>query len=85
MHYTINIIDQLKHVLTGYRKVQGLSQKDMATKLCIKQQSYQYLESNPHKVSVGRLFRVLTLLNVKLHLSESIFNIVETVQNSKDT
>jgi len=78
MHYTINTLDQLKPVLIGYRKTQGLSQKDMATKLGIKQQSYQYLESNPQKITVDRLFRVLTLLGVKLHLSDNDLRIDTT-------
>ena len=78
MHYTINTLDQLKPVLIGYRKVHNLSQKDMAEKLGIKQQSYQYLESNPQKITVERLFKVLTLLGVKLHLSDSEFNIKTT-------
>ena len=75
MHYTINTLDQLKPILIGYRKAKGLSQKDMGTKLGIKQQSYQYLESNPQKVTVDRLFRVLTLLGVKLHFSDQSFNV----------
>ncbi len=75
MYYTISTLDQLKPVLIGYRKKQGLSQKDMAIKLGIKQQSYQYLESNPQKITVERLFKVLTLLGVKLHFSDSELNI----------
>jgi len=84
MHYTINTLDQLKPVLIGYRKAQHLSQKDMATKLGIKQQSYQYLESNPQKITVDRLFRVLTLLGVKLHLSDNSLSIdTNSVSNSQ--
>jgi len=83
MHYTINTLDQLKPVFIGYRKAQGLSQKDMATKLGIKQQSYQYLESNPQKITVDRLFRVLTLLGVKLHFSDKELN-VDTAPVSND-
>jgi len=84
MHYTINTLDQLKPVLIGYRKAQRLSQKDMATKLGIKQQSYQYLESNPQKITVDRLFRVLTLLGVKLHLSDNSLSIdTNSVSNSQ--
>ena len=84
MHYTINTLDQLKPVLIGYRKSQGLSQKDMATKLGIKQQSYQYLESNPQRITVDRLFRVLTLLGVKLHLSDNGWS-TETTSISVDS
>jgi len=78
MNYTINTLDQLKPVLIGYRKVHNLSQKDMAEKLGIKQQSYQHLESNPQKITVERFFKVLTLLGVKLHLSDSELNIKTT-------
>ena len=76
MHYTINTLDQLKPILTGYRKSQNLSQKDLAMKLGISQQSYQVLESNPQKVTMERLFKVLTLLGVKLQLSDTslVFN-----------
>jgi len=74
MYYTISTLDQLKPVLIGYRKKQGLSQKDMAIKLGIKQQSYQYLEANPQKITIERLFKVLTLLGVKLHFSDSELN-----------
>ena len=84
MHYTINTLDQLKHILIGYRKSQNLSQEDMAKKLGIKQQSYQYLESSPQKITVDRLFRVLTLLGVKLHLSDNGLD-VDTTSISDDS
>lgn len=71
MNYTINTLDQLKPVLIGYRKLHKLSQKNLAEKLGISQQSYQVLESNPKKVTMERLFKVLTLLEVKLHLSDT--------------
>ncbi|NQY63227.1 MAG: helix-turn-helix transcriptional regulator [Alteromonadaceae bacterium] len=71
MHYVINTIDQLKMILTGYRKSRGFSQKDMAVKLGVSQQTYQVLESNPQRVTVERLFKVLTLLRVKLILSDA--------------
>jgi len=69
MNYIINTIDQLKPILVGYRKSKGLSQKALAEKLGVSQQTYQVLESNPQKVTIERLFNVLTLLGVKLSLS----------------
>ena len=57
MHYTINTIDQLKMILTGYRKSCGLSQKDMAVKLGVSQQTYQVLESNPQRVTIIQLIK----------------------------
>ena len=72
MIYTINTLDQLKPILVGYRKSQGLSQKALAAKLGVSQQTYQILESNPQKVTVERLFNVLTLLGVRLSLSDVV-------------
>lgn len=76
MHYTINTADQLKSILTGFRKAQDLTQKAMAEKLGISQQTYQSLEANPQRVTVDRLLRVLSLLEVKLILAD------HTPQNS---
>ncbi|MBV1909905.1 MAG: helix-turn-helix transcriptional regulator [Kangiellaceae bacterium] len=72
MPYTINTADQLKPILTGFRKAQGLSQKAMADKLGISQQTYQVLEANPQKVTVDRLLRVLSIMGVKLILSDAM-------------
>lgn len=72
MNYIINTLDQLKPILIGYRKSHGLSQKALAEKLGVSQQTYQTLESNPQKVSVERLFNVLTLLGVRLSLSDVV-------------
>ena len=71
MVFTINSIDQLKPILKGYRKSRKLSQTQLANKLGITQQAYQVLESNPKKVTVGRLFRVFTILGVKIQLLEN--------------
>ncbi len=70
MKYTINTLDQLKPILAGYRKSKKLSQKALAAKLGVSQQTYQILESNPQKVTIERLFNVLTLLGVRLSLSD---------------
>jgi len=77
MIYTINTLDQLKPILVGYRKSQGLSQKSLAAKLGVSQQTYQILESNPQKVTVERLFNVLTLLDVRLSLSDVVTASIE--------
>jgi len=79
MIYTINTLDQLKPILVGYRKSQGLSQKALAAKLGVSQQTYQILESNPQKVTVERLFNVLTLLDVRLSLSNVV---IASIENS---
>lgn len=70
MNYTINTLDQIKPILVGFRKSNGLSQKALAEKLGISQQSYQTLESAPQKVTIERLFKVLAILDIKLQFVE---------------
>jgi len=71
MLHTINTLDQLKPILVGFRKSQGLTQQDMADMLGVAQQTYQKLESTPQNVTVDRLFKVIGLLGIKLCLSAS--------------
>ncbi len=70
MNYTVNTLDQIKPILVGFRKSNGLSQKALAEKLGITQQSYQTLESAPQKVTIERLFKVLAILDIKLQFVE---------------
>jgi HTH-type transcriptional regulator/antitoxin HipB len=70
VNYTINTLDQIKPILVGFRKSNGLSQKALAEKLGISQQSYQTLESAPQKVTIERLFKVLAILDIKLQFVE---------------
>mgnify|MGYP000232598118 FL=1 len=71
MDYVVNTPAQLKPILVGYRKLKGLSQKEMAAKLNVSQQAYQVLESNPQSVTLERLMKVLNILGVKLYLSDN--------------
>jgi HTH-type transcriptional regulator / antitoxin HipB len=56
-------------MLLGFRKNAGLTQEEVAQRLGISQQSYAAFEANPAAASVDRLFRVLRLLAVDLHLA----------------
>jgi HTH-type transcriptional regulator/antitoxin HipB len=71
MNYIINTLDQLKPILIGFRKSNGLSQKALAEKLGISQQSYQTLESAPQKITLARLFKVLAVLGIKLQFVDN--------------
>ena len=71
VNYTINTLDQLKPILIGFRKSHGLSQKAVAEKLGISQQSYQALESAPQKATLERLLRVFAILQIKLQLVDN--------------
>lgn len=71
MNYTINTLDQIKPILVGFRKSHGFSQKVLAEKLGISQQSYQVLESAPQNVTLERLYKVLAILGVKLQFVDN--------------
>lgn len=83
MNYTINTLEQLKPILVGFRKSNGLTQKALAAKLGISQQSYQTLESSPQKVTIERLFRVLAILEVKLQLLDNTASPVQPLKNQE--
>lgn len=71
LNYTINTLEQIKPILIGFRKVNRLSQKALAEKLGISQQSYKALESAPQKATIKRLFKVLSILGAKLQLVDN--------------
>ncbi len=81
VNYTINTLDQIKPILVGFRKSNGLSQKALAEKLGISQQSYQTLESSPQKATIERLFKVFSILGIKLQF---IDNTKSPSENTRD-
>lgn len=83
VNYTINTLDQIKPILVGFRKSNGLSQKALAEKLGISQQSYQTLESAPQKVTIGRLFKVLSILGIKLQFVENNTQLKNNLPNNE--
>jgi HTH-type transcriptional regulator/antitoxin HipB len=68
--YAIKTLNQLRPILKGFRKSEGLTQAVMASHLGVTQQTYAQLEANPAAISVERLFRVLRVLNVDLTLTQ---------------
>lgn len=71
MDFPIQTLSQLRPILQGFRKENALTQAALAAKIGITQQSYADLEANPASVSVERLFKVLSLLNVGILLTSS--------------
>ncbi|WP_069266661.1 helix-turn-helix transcriptional regulator [Paraburkholderia nodosa] len=68
MDYPLKTLSQLRPILVGFRKKAGLTQKDIAARLGISQQSYAAFEANPEAASVERLVRVLRLVDVEIKL-----------------
>jgi len=67
--YPIKTLNQLRPLLIGFRKANGLTQKDLSEKLGVTQQTYARLEVNPASASIERLFKVFTVLGVEINLS----------------
>lgn len=67
--YPIKTLGQLRPILLAFRKAAGMTQRDVADKLGITQQTYARIEAKPESVGVERLFRILQLLDVELELS----------------
>jgi HTH-type transcriptional regulator/antitoxin HipB len=56
--YPLNTLNQLRPLLIGFRKANGLTQKDLSERLGVTQQTYSRLEANPASASIERLFKV---------------------------
>lgn len=72
--YPLNTLNQLRPLLIGFRKENGLTQKDVSERLGVTQQTYARLESNPASASIERLFKVFSVLGVKIILSSATTN-----------
>ena len=67
--YALKTLNQLRPVLIGFRKANGLTQRDVSERLGVTQQTYARLEANPASVGFERLFRVFSVLGVEIVLS----------------
>lgn len=67
--YPVKTLNQLRPLLIGFRKVSGLTQKEVSERLGVTQQTYARLEANPASASIERLFRVFSVLGVEINLS----------------
>lgn len=67
--YPLKTLNQLRPLLIGFRKANGLTQKEVSERLGVTQQTYARLEANPASASIERLFRVFTVLGVEIVLS----------------
>ncbi|EAN4677714.1 XRE family transcriptional regulator [Salmonella enterica] len=81
--YPLKTINQLRPLLIGFRKVNGLTQKDIAERLGVTQQTYARLEANPGCTSIERLFKVFTVLGVEIELSSPLAS--STINSDKLT
>ncbi len=67
--YPLRALSHLRPVLIGFRKANGLTQKELSKRLGVTQQTYARLEANPASASIERLFKVFSVLGVEIELS----------------
>lgn len=62
--FTVHTADQLPRLLQAFRKEAGLTQKEVALRLGVTQQTYSSLERNADTVGAARLLKLLHILGV---------------------
>jgi len=70
MDFPIGFADQLKQHVRALRRVRGLTQQELASKLGVVQSRVAEIEANPAAMSVEQLFRLLAVLDVQLVLRD---------------
>lgn len=68
--FTVRTTDQLPMLLQAFRKEAGLTQREVALRLGVTQQTYSALERNADTVGAVRLLKLLNILGVSLVLDK---------------
>lgn len=71
---------QLAGTLSGLRKDRGLTQKEVAALVGLQQKTVSLLETEPHRCSVGTLFKYLSAIRYSASLKSKD---VDPYQNSE--
>ncbi len=66
MEFPIRTPNQLGAVLRGQRKKKKLTQADAGTNVGLRQNAVSIIEADPGRSSVGRLFKLLSALDLEL-------------------
>jgi len=66
MEFPIRTPKQLGAVLRGQRKKKELTQADAGTNVGLRQNAVSTIEADPGRSSVGRLFKLLSALDLEL-------------------
>jgi HTH-type transcriptional regulator/antitoxin HipB len=64
--YSIKTPQQLGSVIEGYRREQGLTQKDAGAKVGLAQSVVSLLEKSPQRAGLARIFKLLSALDLEL-------------------
>ena len=69
--FTVRTAEQLPALLQAFRKEAGLTQREVALRLGVSQQTYSAMERNADKVGAARLLKLLSILGVELALGSA--------------
>lgn len=83
--FTPRTADQLPILLQAFRKETGLTQKEVALRLGVTQQTYSSLERNAETMGAARLFKLLSILGVELVLRKTDARPTATANNKSNT
>lgn len=83
--FTPRTADQLPTLLQAFRKDAGLTQKEVALRLGVTQQTYSVLERNAETVGAARLLKLLGILGVELVLRKADSKPTTASNNKSDT
>jgi len=64
--YPIKTPQQLGSVLEGYRRKQGLTQKDVGDKVGLAQSVVSLMEKSPQRAGIARIFKLLAALDLEV-------------------
>lgn len=67
--FPVRTAEQLPPLLQAFRKEAGLTQREVALRLGVSQQTYSAMERNADKVGTARLLKLLNILGVELALA----------------
>lgn len=68
--FTVRTPDHLPTLLQAFRKEAGLTQREVALRLGVTQQTYSAMERNAEKIGAARLLKMLNILGVELVLQK---------------
>ena len=78
MDYPIHFADQLSQHLKAFRKVRKLTQSQLAIRLGVSQSRIADIETNPGKVSLENILKVLAALDIRVLLKDIAANSVSS-------
>lgn len=70
MNYQIQLTNQLRQHLRSFRRQRNMTQLQLAKALGINQSRISEIESDPGKMSVDNLLKILAILNVQFLLND---------------